>query len=119
MSNDELLGRTVKLDYNNPIDIAEYIKNSKTGSNKWIRTFTGEKLGPIQNMFVIVEDGEKIEASIKNEKNNKNFFTIKNIMLIGLIVSIMKIIKKKINKRFDVFFCYNNVYEINIYQKSI
>lgn len=34
----------------------------------------------------------------------------------------MKVIKKKkkkINKRFDVFFCYNNVYEINIYTKTI
>ena len=33
----------------------------------------------------------------------------------------MKIIKKekKINKRFYVFFCYNNVYEINIYRKTI
>ena len=30
----------------------------------------------------------------------------------------MKIMLKKINKRFG-FFCYNNVYEINIYTKTI
>ena len=36
-------------------------------------------------------------------------------------MKIMKIIKKekKKNKRFGVFFCYNNVYEINIYTKTI
>ena len=101
MSNDKLLGRTVKLDYNNPIDIAEYIKNPKTGLNELIRTFTGEKLGPIQNMFVIVEDGEKIEANIKNEKNNKNFFTIKNIILTGLIISIIIIIYYAIYENYE------------------
>ena len=55
-----------------------------------------------------------------------------NILIIGIIIGIIIIIyyaiyenyenykkRKKINKRFGVFFCYNNVYEINIYTKTI
>ena len=99
--DDELLGRTVKLDYNNSKDIAEYIKNPITGINEWIRTFTDEKLGPIQNMFVIVDDEKKIENMMKNEKNNKSFFTIKNIILIGLIIGIVVIIYYAIYENYE------------------
>ena len=99
--DDELLGRTVKLDYNNSKDIAEYIKNPITGINEWIRTFTDEKLGPIQNMFVIVDGEKKIENMMKNEKNNKSFFTIKNIILIGLIIGIVVIIYYAIYENYE------------------
>ena len=99
--DDELLGRTVKLDYNNSKDIAEYIKNPITGINEWIRTFTGEKLGPIQNMFIIVDDREKIENMMKNEKSNVSFFTIKNIILIGLIICIVIIIYYAIYENYE------------------
>ena len=98
---DELLGRTVKLDYNNSKDMAEYIKNPITGINEWIRTFTGEKLGPIQNMFVIVDDEKKIENMMKNEKSNVSFFTIKNIILIGLIIGIVIIIYYAIYENYE------------------
>ena len=99
--NDKLLGRTVNLDYNNPKDIAEYKKNSITGLNEWIRNFTGEKLGPRENMFVIVEDGKEIENMMKNEKNNGNFFRIKNIILIGLIIGIIVIIYYAIYENYE------------------
>ena len=62
---------------------------------------------------------------------NKSFFTKKNIIImifvvciIGIIIiiymKIIKIIKKeKKIKGLNVFFCCNNVYEINIYTKTI
>tara|TARA_B110000114_G_C15050699_1_gene381132 strand:- start:991 stop:1329 length:339 start_codon:yes stop_codon:yes gene_type:complete len=109
--NDELLGRTVKLDMYNPEDIAVYKKNTITGINEWIRKITDEILGPQENMFVVVGDGKNIQASIKNELNNKSFFTMKNILLIGIIIGIIVIIY------YAIYENYENYKKNKIYKK--
>lgn len=75
------------------------------------------------------QNNVKINISYSVSDKNKSFFTMNNIILIGIIIGIIVILfyaiyknykkKKKINKRFYVFFCCNNVYEINIYTKTI
>lgn len=91
MSNSELIGKKIRYD---PLDSNDNIVNvginSKTGKSIWVRELTGEILSEPKNNFVFIKM-DQLKKDIENNMLNKSFFTIKNIILIGLIIGIILI----------------------------
>jgi len=80
---DGLSGKIISYDHLDPNDNIVYFDGN------WIRELTGEVLGDPKKNFVVIKMEQLKKEMEWGMENIESFFTMKNIFIVGIIISIM------------------------------